>query len=56
MPPLQLVGSELNSTLRLSIQWGPGPLSFILSFNAFHSNKVIYNRMAYNLSCYKPVR
>jgi hypothetical protein len=25
MPPLQLAGSELNSTLRLSIQWGPGP-------------------------------
>jgi len=31
-------------------------LSFILFFNAFHSNKVIYNRMAYNLSCYKPFR
>jgi class 3 adenylate cyclase/pimeloyl-ACP methyl ester carboxylesterase len=27
MPPLQLAGSELNSTLRLSIQWGPGPLA-----------------------------
>jgi hypothetical protein len=25
MPPLQLAGSELNSTFRLSIQWGPGP-------------------------------
>ena len=27
MPPLQLAGSELNSTLRLSIQWGPGPMA-----------------------------
>ena len=27
MPPPQLAGSELNSTFRLSIQWGPGPLS-----------------------------
>jgi len=31
MPPLQLAGSELNSTFRLSIQWGPGPPSFLSS-------------------------
>jgi hypothetical protein len=40
MPPLQLAGSELNSTLRLSIQWGPGP---------FHRGKVIGRVTGYKI-------
>ena len=27
MPLLQFAGSELNPTLRLSNQWGPGPIA-----------------------------
>ena len=29
MPPLQFADSELNSNLRLSNQWGPGPCTML---------------------------
>jgi hypothetical protein len=47
MPPLQLAGSELNSTLRLSIQWGPGPCKNLCLLSTAIFTKTIDVQISY---------